>query len=128
MFDGDVRIGKIIKIEGLAIHIEVTDENVANKLVLKYGINDYVASINKMIYSISPNGKRIIGRITKIFDKNTFSPDDIFLKSHDSFVIEATLVGIYDDYLLRFDSGINNFPIIGSEVFSISQKSLSIYS
>ncbi|MFS0673650.1 ATP-binding protein [Ornithinibacillus sp. 179-J 7C1 HS] len=122
MFDGDVRIGKIIKIEGLAIHIEVTDENVANKLVLKYGINDYVASINKLIYSILPNGKRIIGRISKIFDKNTFIPDDIFLKSNNSFVIEATLLGVYDDYLMKFDSGINSFPIIGSEVLSISQK------
>lgn len=122
MFDGDIRIGKIIKIEGLAIHIEVTDENVANKLILKYGINDYVASINKLIYSILPNGKRIIGRISKIFDKNTLIPEDIFLKSNDSFVIEATLVGVYDDYLIKFDSGINSFPIIGSEVFSVSQK------
>lgn len=122
MFDGDVRVGKIIKIEGLIINIEVIDEDVANKLVLKYGINDYVASINKLIYSILPDGKRIVGRVSKIFDKNTFLPDDIFIKNDHSFVIEANLVGTYDDFLMKFDSGINSFPIIGSEIFSISQK------
>jgi uncharacterized protein len=120
MYDGDVKIGKIIKIEGLFIHIEVMEKDIANKLVLKYGINDYVVSINKMIYSLLPNGKKIIARIGKIYDKNTLNPDDIFTQQQDSFVLEATFVGIYDDFLQNFDSGINNFPIIGSEVFSIN--------
>ena len=121
MYDGDVKIGKIIKIEGLSIHIEVLEEGIANKLVLKYGINDYVVSINKMLYSILPNGKKIIARISKIYDKNTLNPDDIFTKQQDSFVLEASFIGIYDDFLQSFDSGINSFPIIGSEVFSINQ-------
>lgn len=122
MFDGDVKIGRIIKIEGLSIHIEIMDKDIANKLVLKYGINDYVVSINKMIYSLLPNGKKIIARIGKIYDKNTLKPDDIFTQLQDSFVLEASFIGIYDDFLGSFDSGINTFPIIGSEVFSINQK------
>lgn len=121
MYDSDVKIGKIIKIEGLTIHIEIMEKDIANKLVLKYGINDYVVSINKMIYSILPNGKKIIARITKIFDKNTLNQEDIFIQQPDSFVLEATFVGIYDDFLQSFDSGINTFPIIGSEVFSINR-------
>ncbi|MEH7378982.1 ATP-binding protein [Bacillus sp. JJ1533] len=121
MYDGDVKIGKIIKIEGLTIHIEIMENDVANKLVLKYGINDYVVSINKMIYSVLPNGKKIVARITKIFDKNTLNQEDIFIQHQDSFILEATFVGIYDDFLHSFDSGINTFPIIGSEVFSINR-------
>ncbi|RSK49679.1 ATP-binding protein [Bacillus canaveralius] len=121
MYDGDVKIGKIIKIEGLTIHIEIIEKDVANKLVLKYGINDYVVSINKMIYSVLPNGKKIIARITKIFDKNTLNQEDIFIQQQDSFVLEATFIGIYDEFLQNFDSGINTFPIIGSEIFSINQ-------
>lgn len=121
MYDGDVKIGKIIKIEGLVIHIEIIEKNIANNLILKYGINDYVVSINKMVYSVLPNGKKIIARISKIFDRNTVNPEDIFTQHKDSFVLEATFVGIYDDFLNSFDSGINTFPIIGSEVFSINQ-------
>ena len=121
MHDGDVKIGKIIRIEGLTIHIEVSEQDVANKLTLKYGINDYVVSINKMVYSTLPNGMKIIARITKIFDKNTFVEQDFFIKQYDSFVLEATFIGIYDDFLLKFDSGINTFPIIGSEIFSINR-------
>lgn len=121
MHDGDVKIGKIIRIEGLTIHIEVSEQDVANKLTLKYGINDYVVSINKMVYCTLPNGMKIVARITKIFDKNTFVEQDFFIKQYDSFVLEATFIGIYDDFLQKFDSGINTFPIIGSEIFSINR-------
>ncbi|TDV97929.1 ATP-binding protein [Pseudobacillus badius] len=121
MIDQDIKIGKIIKIEGLTIQIEVIERDIANKLILKNGINDFIVSINKLIYCYLPNGKQIIARITKIYDKNAFATEDIYIRSKDEYVVEAAFLGIYDSFLKIFDTGINTFPIIGSEIYSINK-------
>lgn len=120
MSDQDIKIGKIIRIEGLTIQIEVIERDIANKLILKNGINDFIVSINKLIYCYLPNGKQIIARITKIYDKNAFVSEDIYIRGKDEYVVEAVFLGIYDNFLKTFDTGINTFPIIGSEVYSIN--------
>lgn len=120
VIDKNIKIGKVIKIEGLNIQIEVMKRDIANKLILKSGINDFVVSINKLVYSYLPNGKQIIARISKIYDKNTFTNEDFYKPSKDEYIVEARFLGIYDEYLQVFDTGINTFPIIGSEVYSIS--------
>ncbi|WP_199426659.1 ATP-binding protein [Thermaerobacillus caldiproteolyticus] len=121
MSERDVKIGKIIKIEGVNIQVEVIERDIATKLVQKNGVNDFIVSINKLIYCYLPNGKKIVARITKIYDKNAFITEDIFERGKEAYVIEAILLGIYDEFLNSFDTGINSFPIIGSEVYSINK-------
>jgi len=119
----DSKIGKIVKIEGLTILIEVTEKNVADKVLIKMGIGNYVVSINKFIYAILPSGKRIISRITSVIDRSLFYEPNILTSENDEkILIEADLVGIYDDITKKFDYGINTFPIIGSEIFALNQE------
>ncbi|MDH2879432.1 ATP-binding protein [Bacillus cytotoxicus] len=122
MVSDDRKIGRIIKIEGLNILIELNETGIANKLILKYGINDFVVSINKLIYSFLPNGKKIVARITQIYDKSSMKKENIFLTKADSFLIEATFLGIYDEFIDVFENGINTFLIIGSEIYSVNQS------
>lgn len=122
MVSEDIKIGRIIKIEGLNILIELNEKGIANKLILKYGINDFVVSINKLIYSFLPNGKKIVARITQVYDKSSLKKENIFLATSDSFLIEGTFLGIYDEFIDVFENGINTFPIIGSEVYSVNQS------
>ena len=65
-------IGRIMKIEGISVRIELTENEYANKLTVFMGNNDYIISINKLIYSELPNGKKIIARIKEITDRNIF--------------------------------------------------------
>jgi len=121
MYTTECRIGKIVKIDGLTILVEITEKNVADKVFIKMGIGNFVVSINSFIYAVSPSGKKVISRITKIIDRSLFYEQDIFTNnSNDKILVEADLVGIYDDLSKKFDSGINTFPIIGSEVFALS--------
>jgi len=117
----ECKIGKIVKIEGLTILVEVTEKNIADKVLIKMGISDYVVSINRFIYATLPSGKKVIARITTIIDRSLFYEQNIFYdKNNDKILIEADLVGIYDDITRRFDYGINTFPIIGSEIFALN--------
>ncbi|WP_027725738.1 ATP-binding protein [Tuberibacillus calidus] len=122
MFGSSLKIGKLVKIENLTILVEITERDIVNSISLKSGINDFVVSINKFIYAVLPNSKKIIARISKIYDRNLFINDNIFTDTQGKFLVEAELVGIYDDYLKKFDTGINTFPIIGSELYSINQE------
>lgn len=126
MNNQEVKIGKIIKIEGLVIQIEVQEKNIANKLTVKNGVNDFLVSINKLVYCSLPNGKNIIARINKIFDKNVFATDTIYIQNKEAYIIEAMFIGIYDNYLKIFDTGINTFPIIGSEIYSVNNEIYSL--
>lgn len=116
-----VYIGKIVSIEGLKVIIEITEENIANKLISNEGNNEFVVSIEKLVYSTLPNGKKGIARINKIFDKNTFSEKSIYKKKEEKYLIEAELIGVYDDFIKSFKYGINDFPIIGSSVYSVDR-------
>lgn len=123
MYTTECKIGKIVKIEGITILVEVTEKNVADKVLIKMGIGNYVVSINKFIYATLPSCKRVISRITKIIDRSLFYEQNIFSdNSNDKILIEADLVGIYDDITKRFDYGINTFPIIGSEIFALNNE------
>ena len=115
-------IGRIMKIEGISVRIELTENEYANKLTVFMGNNDYIISINKLIYSELPNGKKIIARIKEITDRNIFEKENIFATPFNKILVDADLIGIYDDFLKKFDTGINHFPIIGSEVFPIEEQ------
>lgn len=122
MLNNDKVIGKIVKIEGIHVLIEITEKDIANKISLFMGSGDFAVSINKLLFSVLPSGKKVVGRITKIFDRNMFDQNSIFINASDRFLIEADLIGIHDDYLKKFDSGINHFPIIGSEVYAVNER------
>lgn len=115
-------IGKIVKIEGIHILVEITEKDIANKIFLFMGSGDFAVSINKLLFSVLPNGKKVIGRITKIFDRNMFDQSSIFVNSSERFLIEADLIGIHDDFLKKFDLGLNHYPIIGSEVYAVNKR------
>lgn len=122
MYSINQKIGKIIRIDGINIIIEITERDIASKLSIKSGTVDFAVSINKLVFSNLPNNKKIVGKITKIYDKSIFEKDTIFSNSLEKFLIEIELVGIYDEFIERFDSGINTFPIIGSDVFSVNNN------
>ena len=122
MYNINQKIGKIIKIDGTTILIEITEKNVANKLTIRMGTNSFPISINKMIFTELPNNKKVVGRISKIYDKSLFEKSNIYDNSVDKFLVEVELIGIYDDFLKKFDSGLNTFPIIGSDVFYINES------
>lgn len=120
MNTNDCKIGKIVKVDGLSILVEVTEKNIADKVHIRMGVSSFPVSINKFIYANLPSGKRIIARISKVIDKKLFEEVNIYQKSNDEMIlIEADLNGIYDDFTRKFDDGINSFPIIGSEVFAL---------
>lgn len=122
MIHEDKVIGKIVKIEGIHILIEITERDIANKITIFMGSGDFAVSINKLLFSVLPNGKKVVGRITKIFDRNMFDQTSFFSSAADKFLVEADLIGIYDEFLKKFDSGINHYPIIGSEVYAINER------
>lgn len=122
MVNEDKVIGKIVKIEGIHLLIEITERDIANKISIFMGSGDFAVSINKLLFSVLPSGKKVVGRITKIFDRNMFEQSSFFSSTTDKFLIEADLIGIYDEFLKKFDSGINHFPIIGSEVYAINER------
>jgi hypothetical protein len=117
MLQENITIGKIVKIEGLNITVEITREQDIRKILLQWNITDYLVSIHKYIFAFLPNNTKIIARITKIFDKELFKADNIYDKEHPKYLIEASLTAIYDDFTKKLDTGINTFPIIDTDVF-----------
>lgn len=115
----DIRIGKILRIEGLDLLIQIT-EDVSDRLLIYNDCSDFLVSINRLIYSKLPSGKIVIAKIVKIVEKSLFVKEDLFKVSEDKYLIGAKLIGIYDSFLKKFDSGINTFPIIGSEVYAVN--------
>lgn len=122
MYETNLKLGKIIRIDGLHIIVEITEKNIANKLSTKRGTNDFAVSVNKLVFSELPNGKKIVGRISKIYDKQIFEEETIFSNFPEKFLINVELIGIYDEFLEKFDTGICNFPIIGSDIFSANSN------
>lgn len=119
MYCREIAIGKIIKIESLLILIEVFENDIVDKITINMDVSDFLISINNLIYSMLPNGKKAIAKVTKIYDKSTFVDNNIFIESKAKYIVEAKLVGIYDECTRKFDNGINSFPIIGSEVYPL---------
>jgi len=117
MLQENIVIGKIVKIDGLALTIEITREQDIRKILLQWNIKDYLVSIHKYVFAFLPNNRKIIARITKVFDKELFKADNIYDKEHPKYLIEANLTAIYDDFTKKLDTGINTFPIIGTDVF-----------
>lgn len=115
----DVKIGKILRIEGLHLLIQIT-EDVSDRLLIYNDCSDFLVSINRLLYSKLPSGKIVIAKIAKIFDKSLFVKEDLFRVPEGKYLIEAKLIGIYDNFLKKFDSGISTFPIIGSEVYAVN--------
>lgn len=120
MFNRATKIGRIVKISGMRILVEITEKTIVNNLQNNYGNVSFPISLNKLVFSNLPNYKKIIGRITGIVDKN-LSDDFLFEtnQKNDRYIMEVSLIGIFDEYLESFDVGINLFPIIGSEVFAL---------
>lgn len=120
MIDNQFKIGKIVRIEGIRVSIAIDNDIQVNKIVLNSIIKDYSLSIQKYVYTFLPNQKRIIGRITKVYERS-FESEDLFKNHNSNYVAEATLTAIYDDYQNKLDKGINTFPIIDSEIFVLTQ-------
>jgi hypothetical protein len=78
----DIRIGKILRIEGLDILIQIT-EDVSDRLLIYNDCSDFLVSINRLIYSKLPSGKIVIAKIAKIFEKSLFVKEDLFKVSED---------------------------------------------
>ena len=117
MLQENIIIGKIVKIEGLNITIEVARDKDIRKILFQWESKDYLISIHKYVFSFLPSHKKIIARVTKVFDKDLFKADDIYEKASPKYLVEANLTAIYDDFTKRLDTGINTFPIIGTDVF-----------
>jgi DNA helicase HerA-like ATPase len=122
MLQENIGIGKIVKIDGLNITIEIAREQDIRKILLQWNIKDYLVSIHKYVFAFLPNNRKIIARITKVFDKDLFKTDNIYDKENPKYLIEANLTAIYDDFTEKLDTGINTFPIIGTEVFVLDNK------
>ncbi len=126
------KIGRIVRIEGLNILFEVIQEEELSKIVLCWNIKDFVVSIHKYVFSYLPNNKRIVARITQIYDKDVFRKEGVYIKTSSKYLVEAKLTAIFDDFSQELENGVNTFPIIGSDVFAlpneIYQKFLSISS
>jgi hypothetical protein len=122
MLQENIVIGKIVRIDGLSITIEITSEQDIRKILLQWNIKDYVVSIHKYIFAFLPNNRKIIARITKVYDKELFKAENIYNKETPKYLIEANLTAIYDDFTKKLDTGINTFPIIGADVFVLDNN------
>ena len=117
-----IKIGKVVEIEGLNIIIEINEKEISEKINFKVGNQVTPVLINKLISIALLNGKELIGKIEKIVENNRFYTEENFKKQDNKICIFASLIGIYDYYTKKFDEGINNFPFINSEVYSISSE------
>ena len=122
MLQENIIIGKIVKIDGLNITIEISREQDIRKILLQWNIKDYLVSIHKYVFAYLPNNRKIIARITKVYDKELFKTDNIYDKELPKYLIEATLTAIYDDFTKKLDTGINTFPIIGTDIFVLDNN------
>ena len=122
MLQENIVIGKIVKIDGLNITVEITRDQDIRKILLQWNIKDYLASIHKYVFAFLPNNRKIIARITKVFDRELFKTDSIYDKERPKYLIEANLTAIYDDFTKKLDTGINTFPIIGTDVFVLDNS------
>ncbi len=118
MVEKDCKIGRIVKISGLEILFEINDLDIS-KISIQWNFKDYLISIQKYVFSYLPNNKKIIARVTKIWDKETFGETNIYSKNNSKYLAEAHLVAIYDDYNSKLEYGINTFPIIGKDIFAL---------
>ncbi|CCJ32776.1 ATP-binding protein [Caloramator australicus] len=118
----DYKIGRIVKIQEGHITVEVTEQNLIDKLIIDSIYRDFLVTINGLLYCYLPNGKKAIARINQINDKKSSYNEDIFINKQKNYIVEAVLIGVYDDYEESFQRGINLFPIIGSEVYSVNNK------
>ncbi|WP_244267561.1 ATP-binding protein, partial [Fusobacterium nucleatum] len=117
-----IKIGRVVEIEGLNIIIEINEKEISEKINFKVGNQVTPVLINKLISIALLNGKELIGKIEKIVENNRFYTEENFKKQDNKICIFASLIGIYDYYTKKFDEGINNFPFINSEVYSISSE------
>ena len=114
-----VKIGKIIEIEGFNIIVEVTEKNISEKINFKIGTSIIPLMINKLVSISLLNGNELIGKIDKIYENNHTYNQDYLKQQKSKICISCTLIGMYNHYLKSFDEGINNFPLINSEVYSV---------
>ncbi len=122
MLQENIVIGKIVEIDGLNIKVEIGHDQDIRKILLQWNIKNYLISIHKYVFAILPNNKKIIARVTKVFDKELFQSNDIYDKEHPKYLVEAVLTAIYDDFMGKLDTGINTFPIIGADVFVLDTQ------
>lgn len=115
-----VKIGKIIEIEGLNIIVEITEKNISEKINFRVGTSIIPLVINKLVSVSLFNGNELIGKIDKIYENNHTYTQNYLNKENSKICISCTLIGVYNHYLKKFDDGINNFPLINSEVYSVS--------
>src|SRR5215475_7159325 len=104
MIEENIVIGKLVKIEGLNITIEITSEYDIRKILLQWNFKDYLVSIHKYIFAYLPNHKRVIARVSKVFDKELFKTDNIYDKGQSKYLVEANLTAIYDDFRKKIDT------------------------
>ncbi|WP_339067282.1 ATP-binding protein [Fusobacterium animalis] len=117
-----IKIGRVVEIEGLNIIIEINEKEISEKINFKVGNQVTPVLINKLISITLLNGKELIGKIEKIVENSRFYTEENFKKQDNKICVFASLIGIYDYYTKKFDEGINNFPFINSEVYSISSE------
>ena len=117
-----IKIGRVVEIEGLNIIIEINEKEISEKINFKVGNQVTPVLINKLISIALLNGKELIGKIEKIVENNRFYTEENLKKQDNKICVFASLIGIYDYYTKKFDEGINNFPFINSEVYSISSE------
>ena len=112
-------IGKIVKIDGITLSIEISPDKQLQNVSFGWYQKDYLISIHKYVYCYLPCKRKIISRIKTIYDRDLFTPNGIFDKKVSKYIVEANLTAIYDDFSGKIDTGINTFPIIGAEIFAL---------
>jgi hypothetical protein len=122
MINQQFKIGRIVKIEGLNILFEIVRDEEISKIILSWNIKDFVVSIHKYVFAYLPNNKRIVARISEIYDRDLFKKEDIYVKASTKYLAEAKLTAIYDDFTQKLENGINTFPIIGTDVFALPNE------
>lgn len=122
MIDEELKIGRIAKVDGLKIFVEVPKDLELSQISLHWNYKDFPASIHRYVYSYLPNRSLVVCRITKVFERGTSQGEDLFHGKDGQYYFEALLTAIYDPSTKQLDSGINSFPIIGSEVYALENS------
>ena len=97
---GDSLVGKIIKIDGVDIVVEIAPQARISEVDFSWDVNGHLISMHKYLYSYLPCKRRIISRITSIYEKEIFSPATVFKsESKGKYLVSGKLIAIYDDYI-----------------------------
>lgn len=104
--------GKIIKITGSKVVVQVQSSDAVNKVSVDSFVLNYI-SIGALLGTRLVDGRTLVLTVEEIYERE------------NGEFINTAISGIYDNVLKKFSFGTDSYPLIGEKVFSLHNDVLS---